>query len=419
MRVLHYIPSMKAVAASAFLGYKLDLLRLMSERMEVTVLTPDAGGVRLDGIRIVTLPALRIACMRRKGWTKLLYKLGPDIVHIHVCGGISAYRLSCACRDMGIPVLVSLDRRLAPWHASCRMLSGWPVSVGYWGRAVLSYAMALHAVCCQEYDALRVMGRSFWHKGTGPFEEKVVEIDAFNITGGTSASGMLDSMIALYRKMADTLPFPRMNDDERYAEDVLITLGASEGRVDVKVADEKLPVIRSFGTESWRRIFLHSFDEGVIDYLMAGTRILRLNVPEGLETGVTTLERFGQCDRNIVNDNIIRNARAMRRLRSDDSVKDVELEVCSTVVETIIKVKHSCVRRADFVQLYRVLRFTDYDECRVEAVISSLGLLKQSARLMRVMEEHYGLTEGFMFTQPLDDRGTDTLRNKLFKSGIQ
>ena len=26
MRVLHYIPSMKAVAASAFLGYKLDLL---------------------------------------------------------------------------------------------------------------------------------------------------------------------------------------------------------------------------------------------------------------------------------------------------------------------------------------------------------------------------------------------------------
>lgn len=53
-----------------------------------------------------------------------------------------------------------------------------------------------------------------------------------------------------------------MNDDERYAEDVLITLGASEGRADVKVADEKLPVIRSFGTESWRRIFLHSFDEG-------------------------------------------------------------------------------------------------------------------------------------------------------------
>ena len=69
--------------------------------------------------------------------------------------------------------------------------------------------------------------------------------------------------------------------------------------------------------------------------------------------------------------------------------------------------------------MYRKLRFEDYDEDLVYGKIRGLGLAKDAARLFKIMEERYGLGQGFMFADPLDDKGTMKLREKLFKSEIQ
>lgn len=66
-----------------------------------------------------------------------------------------------------------------------------------------------------------------------------------------------------------------------------------------------------------------------------------------------------------------------------------------------------------------MLRFNDYDEGLVKDVFDRCGVSKFAARIMTIMNERYGLGEGFMPVEPLDDKGTETLRRKLFKSEVQ
>lgn len=45
--------------------------------------------------------------------------------------------------------------------------------------------------------------------------------------------------------------------------------------------------------------------------------------------------------------------------------------------------------------------------------------LKDTARLFQIMKERYGLSEGFMFIEPINDSKTEKLRKMFFKSNIQ
>lgn len=418
MRVLHFIPSLKAVAGSALLSYKLDLLRLMSTRAEVAVLTSCAGGVSLGNVKVETCSA--IGTMRRRSgrMMRFLSEVCPDIVHVHACSGMQAMLLVRECRRRRIPVLVTADRRLEPWHSISGRVFGRHYAAGITGRYILKHALALHAICGQESGSMLALRRYPWPLGGVPLNGRVVEIDAYNIVGGMTVDDMLDAIMALYRKMYYTYPFPRMAADERRAEDELIAVGVS-GDGGSTPADRRA-AMRSYGVEAWRRIYLHAKDEGVADVLLDGMRLLGVGHPDSIEADAGALDRFVQntCGK-AGSGHRARRTRAMRKLDSGHALSGHELEVSRAVVDAVVKARRSCIHRSDFAGLYRTLRFTDYDEDRVETFVSSVGLLKDAARLMKILEERYGLTEGYMFTVPLDDRSTNTLRNKLFKSGIQ
>lgn len=51
--------------------------------------------------------------------------------------------------------------------------------------------------------------------------------------------------------------------------------------------------------------------------------------------------------------------------------------------------------------------------------VCELNLSKDTARLLQIMKERYGLGEGFMFIEPLSDNGTQRLKEMLFKANIQ
>lgn len=418
MKVLHFIPSLRHVAGSALLSYKIDLLRLMSGQAEVGVLTSDAGNVSLGDVHIERYSALRaVGGLGRGKLAGLLADISPDVVHIHAIRGMAAFTLFRICRRMHIPVVISPDRRLEPWHASRYLLPGRPVVIGPFRHYMLSRSLALHAVCRQEAERLKRISRLPWRYGTAPLNDRVVGIDAFNIVGGRSVADMLADIMALYRKMIDTSPFLHMTAEEHRAEDVLVMMGASVGYADVTVPDEDVSAVRSLEPNSWRRIFIHSADEGITSCLMAGINALGLDVSR---IDVAAIPRFtlggNGSGARVGQDN---DSRRLRKLRSDDSLGGVEREVCLSMVDAIMKARRSCIHRSDFVDLYRLLRFNDFDEDKVEERLRGMGLLKQAARILKILEEHYSLTDGYMFTVPLDDSGTAALRKKLFKSEIQ
>lgn len=411
MRVIHYIPSLRAVEGSAFLSYKIDLLRQMSSRADVMVVTSVKGCVQLGNASLEVFPPFSTIWRVRKRFKTLLTKFNPDVVHIHAEFGMSAYILFKQCRRLHIPVVISTDRRLEPWHAATLRQKLSRTVLITMKRSMLTDSMVLHAACQQEYDNLNVSGG--YPLRRKPLNVRTVRIDAFTIVGTTTTEVMLSSMITLYRKAVDTSPFHRMNNDELSAEDWLIFKGATSGHIDVS-ADDRMDILSCLDGKAWHRIFLHAGDEGVTGWLLAGIKSLGLDVKVVDPTSVSRFSLRRPVSASVSG----RIKRFMRRLKSY-GLSGNEYNVCAAIISTAVKCRYVCVRRSDFVSLYQTLRFSNYDENSVACVMARLGLSRQAARLLCILGERYGLTEGFMFTTPLDDKGTETLRKKLFKSEIQ
>lgn len=412
MKVIHYIPNMKAIESSAFLRYKVDLLRLMSAQVEIMVLTSAKCSLQLGNSHVETFQPLSTVLGAGRRFKSLLTEFNPDVVHIHSEYDLSAYILFRLCRCFHIPVVISTDRCLEPWHAatfSQKLSRGLLMTLK---RPMLTSSMTLHAACQQEYDNLNMSGGSQFRRR--PLNARTVRIDAFTIVGTTTAEDMLDAMMTLYRKVVDTSPFYRMSNDESAVEDWLIFKGATSGRIDVS-ADDRRDILSRLDDKAWRRIFIHAGDEGVTGWLLAGIKSLGLDVKV---VDPTSVSRFS-LRRPVSASESGRIKRFMQRLKSYGLDSGIEYDVCAALVTTAVKCRYASVRRSDFVSLYLTLRFNDYDEERVSGVMARLGLSKPAARLLCILGERYGLTEGFMYTTPLDDKGTETLRKKLFKSEIQ
>ena len=168
---------------------------------------------------------------------------------------------------------------------------------------------------------------------------------------------------------------------------------------------------------SWRRIFLHSNDEGVLDSLIGGLSASGMEVPD---VDVGNVDRFTMKRNNdeLIEKQVLKDSR-ISKIKSEGALPPLESELCVAMVMLSIKMKHSCAHRSDFIRIYKMLRFNDYDEGLVKDVLDRYGVSKFAARIMMIMNERYGLGEGFMPVEPLDDKGTETLRRKLFKSEVQ
>ena len=403
MKVLHFIPNLKVTAGLGYLKYKSSLLEDMSERVEVHLLTEDASCLPA-GSRVVVhkySPAKLFVGMENRSLKKLLLSLQPDVVHIHACWNLSAYHLLKLCMQERIHTVLTLDHGMAKWNMSRHYWLGKLPMLMMFQRYMVSHAGAVHAVSGQEADTLRSHDAAM---------DRVVEADAFNLVGGMTVSDMTDRLLMLYVKVADTTPFIRLTENERRLEDVLLQIGVNHGRIEVPI-NEGAPS-HDINEASWRRIFIHADDEGILDYLKTGISVMGLSVPD---MDVTKIDRFALRktatgrQRNIKVD----------KLGRDESLSEIERDLCKTVIEVLWKIRRNRAHRADFVKLYLALRFNDYDEEKVWYKMRRMRNGRDVQRLLCILGKRYGLGEGFMFAVPLDDSGTRKLEKKLFKSYIQ
>ena len=417
MRVLHFIPDLEVVSSSNLMNYKLALLKDMAESTDVHVLTCNAGNVSLGRAVVYGCSSVGTFVKRgKKRIVKVLDKLKPEVVHIHASWNYTAYCLFDCCLRRKIPTVITLDRSLEPWHVLHHYWLCKLPKLVLFQRRMLKDAVALHAVCFQEKSSLQ---RFAWHprlKQKHCINDRVVEIDAYNVANGTDLKDMVRGLLRLYRKVADSSPFPQMTEEERLVEDKLMMLGVNASRLNMgQISGEVVSQMRSFDEKSWRKVLLHSADEGILDYVKSGM------VKVGIQPSINpySIERFSlRKDDNDTRSKVARNSKLLS-LKKDGALSGFELELCECLVSVILMVRRSCVHRSDFVKLYEMLRFNEYDEDFVEEKINKLGLGGEAASLFQIMKERYGLGEGFMFAEPSDGRETEKLRLKLSKSDIQ
>lgn len=417
MKILHFIPSISAIAGSRLFQYKLALVENMSENADVHILTSGKVNISLGKTVIHTFsPVKNILSGRFVCFDRILSLVKPDVVHIHACWNIQTFYFQKKCIKYHIPVVMTVDRQLEAWHFShCYWTVKLPL-MAVFQRYMIIHAEALQAVSDQEHSHLMALG---WYPGLNArrcLNEKIATVGIFDRTCGKTVGNMAEELIQLYQKVTDSNPFIRMTEADRYAEDLLLMSGVSQNHRDCRITDMGKDMPDNLSNESWRRILLHSSDEGVFDYVVAGAKRCGVALPV---FDVDKIDRFARRSFAADNDDSVSENGKIKMLKSDGTLPELERDICLMLVAVLLKINGFLVHRSDFVALYDILRFNDYDEELLYQKMRELKMLKRIGRLFQILKERYGLEEGFMFTEPVNDRGTEKLRRMFLKSDIQ
>lgn len=416
MKVLHFIPNLDTEVGSNIFRYKPALFGSMSERAEVHVLTLNKINETLGTATVHCCSAADLIYLnKRSALAKQLLEINPDVVHIHAGWNFAAYMLQHWCVKNRKPVVISLDKRLEPWHIRHHS----PVKLikfVLFQRYMLRHADAIHSVSEQESKRLLRLGFPLKLVSRATLNDRIGQVRIFNQTATMTAEDMSAAMIRLYRKVLDSRPFLSMTATDRHAEDMLLAIGVAKGRAVTSFSEQEIADVRSLDLNSWRRILLHAADQGILDMVKSSCSQYNLSLPP---VDVKNAERFTYCGEAKDRGEKTFRERKTAMLKADKQLSGTELDICIKIVDVLAKVKSMRIKRADLSDLYQTLRFNDYDETLTADKIHKLKIDRPTSRLFEILKERYGLGEGFMFLEPLSDRKTKQLIKNLFKSDIQ
>ncbi|MDO4160272.1 MAG: hypothetical protein Q4D41_07440 [Prevotellaceae bacterium] len=413
MKVLHFIQKFPTDSGYSF-GYLPELIKDMAGKADVYVVAErPLDSTLYANVKGQYRYSSSIPCANDHKFAKILKETQPDIVHIHACWSLSAYMFMRKCHKRHIPVVLSTGKQLMPWHFMrsyifCRL----PKFLAF-QRKMTRCANALHASNEQEASWIETISWNPRKKSDTTVNDRIAIIADSRIEKLTTGE-VTNRFFTLYRKVADTYPFLAMSENERTAEDALLTAGLSEDKLSAILQDKHIKAISTLNDLRLRAILLHATDEGIIDYIYSGARQCNLRLP-AFDYG--SIERFNISTAKF--DDTRCKSFIARHIDSDSSLSDTEKNICREIVTDIHKSRQRCLHRSDMARLYSLLRFKDYDEVRLNHKIKKLHIAAMASRLLQILCERYSLTEGYMFAPPLDDRKTRRLKTELFASSVQ
>lgn len=418
MRVLHFIESIDKAAGNGVLNYLPALLHKLVDDVDTYVIAAESA------TKIFADSTIHVYSYRNSNWfltqnlvrfSRIIRDVKPSIAHIHGCASLVSWLFMRQCERCGIPVVITLSKGFEPWHIRhYYWLHRLPKLLMFQCSMILR-ACAIHALNQQEHDDLL---RLTWHpafKSRTPWNSNIAVVQNFNTAHSVTVESMASSMAQLYMKVADSNPFMLMGDSDKRCEDVLLRIGNMPDGQSVALTDEEMNLLSALNNIAMRRIMLHATDEGIYKYVIIGALRSKVRIPA---LNPVSVERFRSYYRPHVTDSE-ENEFDAERIDSNMSLTQVERDVCKQIMLVCRKYRRKTLRRADLATLYRILRYNDYDEVALCHALRRLHVSKRAARLLRLLSERYGLTEGFMPMPSLNDRGTARIRRRLNRFGVQ
>ena len=99
--------------------------------------------------------------------------------------------------------------------------------------------------------------------------------------------------------------------------------------------------------------------------------------------------------------------------------KQEEKTITIALINTIYLIQKKNISRRALADLYTLIRFTNYNEVRLEQMLQIMKLKKPSARILQILSETIGLEEGFMPFEPINDKKTQLIKKTLNNINVQ
>ena len=342
----------------------------------------------------------------------------PDLVHIHDCWSLKAWRVMLWCRRRMKPVVLSPDRQLMPWHVRhYYWLNKLPRLLLFQKRMVKD-AHAVVAVTEQEQQHLLTMGILPQTRNTEAWNDRVVFIPDHRFTNELSEDDMNERYDMLYQKVLDSHSFMVMSADDHQAENTLLRLGLSQDAESQAITEEDDRRVQQLSADSWRKILLHADEEGILQEIRKGAALLKL-APQSI-VGIERFPLRGKKDtRQLPTDKALMKPLRLKEYSLEKNASAADVELCRVVLNFIHEMNAGTLSRRHVADLYTALRFTEYNETRITQILQILKEKKTAQRLLCILHETLGLEEGFMPMEMRNDRGTRKISRLLFKLNIQ
>lgn len=108
-----------------------------------------------------------------------------------------------------------------------------------------------------------------------------------------------------------------------------------------------------------------------------------------------------------------------RYIDNDLSLSETDKCLLANVIDVALNMRDGKVKRQELMSLCRMLYHANYDEIRFADICTDMGIAKPIARMFAILEDRYLFSQGYMFLEPLRDKGTKITIMKLYKSDIQ
>ncbi|MCF0192363.1 MAG: hypothetical protein HUK05_02885 [Prevotella sp.] len=395
MKILHYIDNFQPICAPK--EYFELLAKECGEQDEIHLLMPKPDNeISVDGVQMHYLSYFSWMKRRNKRrFIKVMNEVNPDIINIHTCWKRSiASIVEWNEKYYKRPLILSTHKQLMPWHNT---------------------SLITRFIQAKVYQQ-RILGRANVILTDSPQETNIQTnnhvycIPNALLTKGFSATDMYKEYTNLCVSLSNSNPYLFMTKEERNKEVLLLKYAIMQKRTDnLSPNEDKMD-------ESYERIILHAQCEGTLKILMpflpVGAKEYAENTPHYIYNTQKNVD-------SLYSQKALSRKSDLISYGKEEAAKENELLIAKYLLNIKYEIFHNTVSQRHLIELYKALKTIDYDEDTLNALLIRLGVYQDIARLMQLMKDYYNLEEGYMPMEPLDDKITKKIKDKLLLWQIQ
>ncbi len=302
----------------------------------------------------------------------------PDIVHCHGCWQYNIVNAGNFARKQGARIVLSPHGQLEPWVIEEKPLQEKFHKTILWQKPFVEKAYALITFGKMEQQYLAQL----------KWNPRIEVIHNALITNSTTREKMCSQTFAVYQKVLDSNVLEQMDDDTQQLMATIIKAGT--------LGDRRWTELVTPETVDWRRMLIYAEHQNIRNYVDYGINIL------GLSALSLDTERIP--------------AYFTEHYQRPQSIKKLIGEYKGDETDYLVRMIRQIEKQPLLLHLIEftreLYRDTVNDDTLFEA-IEQKGLTKFAGRLMQVLHEQTLLDEGYMPIDPIDDRGTQKIRNHI------
>lgn len=395
MKILHYIDCFHPIRLPK--EYLEILTREGEGENEIHLLMPKPDEeVKLEGVTIHYLSYFTWMKWRNKRrFMKVMDEVNPDIINIHSCwsqvmSGIVDWNEKYYKR----PLILSTHKQLMPWHNTSKI------------KRYIQYHLYQQKII-EKADVILTDSPQETNIQANPH---VFCIPNALLTNEISKEKMYSEYTNLCISLSNSNPYLFMTAEERQKESALLRKAVMQKR------NESVPMNEEEMNESYERIILHAQYEGTLKMLMP---FLPIGASEFAEKSPHYVYNTKKNVDSLFSLKSLSRKSDIASFGKEEAATENEMLMAKYLLNVKYEIVHNTVSQRHLVELYKALKTIDYDEDTLNVLLMRLGAYQDTARMMQLLKDFYNLEDGYMPMEPLDDKITQKIKDKLLLWQIQ